>query len=153
MKELYKRVVWLNLFFALFVALPIIYIGLTEYGFLDLRFDIADTGVQYNYEIVGVLATLLVVPSSLKLFNWMFNKKVDGELQLQKAMSRYFWLSVVRLFAIFVVAMYNIVLYYSVVNSNIGMLCFFICIVAYMFCIPGRQKMESDLHIDKMTEE
>lgn len=139
----------LKLLFALLVALPVLYIGLSEYGIINMVFNIDDAAKQYNFEIVSILATLMVVPFSLKMFNRFFKTKVEEEVSVIKALDRYFLLSAVRLFALFAVAMYNVVLYYSVENSNIGILCFFICIIAYMFCIPGKSRIEQDLHIEK----
>lgn len=150
MEDLKSVSLKLKTLFSLLVILPVLYIGLSEYGVIHIVFSISSPAVQYNYEIGCILATLAVVPASLKMFRKLFDKKVEGEVSLVKALKRYFWLSVIRLLALFVVAMYNVVLYYSVENSNIGILCFFICIVAYMFCIPSKSRIEQDLHLEKL---
>lgn len=150
MKDILRIVRNLKIIFAVLVALPVIYIGLTEYGAISLRLSIPDELVKYNYEMAGILLTLIVVPSSLKLFSTFFKKKVESEVSLVKALNRYYILSIVRLLALCVVSMFNILLYYSVENSNIGILCFFICIIAYMFCIPGKERVKNDLHLENI---
>lgn len=150
MKDIQRIVRNLKIIFAVLVALPVIYIGMTEYGVIKFRLPIHDEVVKYNYEMAGILMTLVIVPSSLKLFSTFFKKKVESEVSFVKALSRYYMLSIARLSALFIVSMFNIVLYYSVENSNIGILCFFICIIAYMFCIPGKERVKSDLHLENI---
>lgn len=150
MKDILRIVRNLKIIFAVLVALPLIYIGLTEYGAISISLSIPDELVKYNYEMASILLTLIVVPSSLKLFSTFFKKRVEEEVSFVKALKRYYILSIARLSALFIVAMFNIVLYYSVENSNIGILCFFICIIAYMFCIPGKERVKSDLHLENI---
>lgn len=149
MEKLKSASVRLKVVFALFVIIPVLYIGLSEYGLIHFVFAISSPTVQYNYEIGGILSTLIIVPASLKLFRKFFVSRVENEISIVNAIDRYVRLSIIRMIALFIVAMYNIVLYYSVSNSNIGILCFFICIIAYMFCIPGKDRIEHDLHIEK----
>lgn len=149
MEKLKSVSVRLMVLFTLFFILPLLYILLSERGIINFVFNVDNPMALYNYEIGGILATLVVVPASLKLFKKLFTSKVESEISFVKALDRYFLLSVVRLVALFAVSMYNAVLYYSNPDSNIGILCLCICLISFTLCFPSRNRIEYDLHIEK----
>ncbi len=149
MEKLKSVSVRLMVLFAFSFFLPILYIILSELGIINFVFNIESPVALYNYEIGGILATLIVVPASLKLFYKLFTSKVESEISFVKALDRYFVLSVVRLVALFAVSMYNAVLYFTAPESNMGILCLCICMISFAFCFPSRNRIEHDLHVEK----
>lgn len=146
MRELRKTVRTLQILFVLFLMLPLLYAVLSLAGVVHLVFPVGDAGSRYAYDVCGVLATLLFVPMSLKLFSKMSQSMVRGAQRLLRALGRYFWLSVARLAMLFVAASYNIVLYFSVdCESAAGLLCFCICLLSFAFCVPTAARVKADM--------
>lgn len=151
MKELVRLVRTLKLYFTLSVLLLLLYGILSLSGIINLVIPLEGPDTRYVCEVAGVLMTLLIVPFSLKFFNKFFNSKVMTEQSMVKAMRRYCWLSMVRLTSLFIVAAYNLVLYFSVSrDSSIGILCFFISLISFAFCVPTEGRIKNDLNLEDL---
>ena len=149
MRELHKTIRTLQVIFTLFIVLPLLYAALSLAGVIHFVFPAGDVASRYVYDVCGVLATLLFVPLSLKLFSKLLQPMVRGENQLLRALRRYLWLSVARLAMLFVAASYNIALYFSVdCESAAGLLCFCICLLSFAFCVPTMTRVRADIGLE-----
>ena len=101
----------------------------------------------YIFETVTILLTAIFIPSSLKLFNIVLQKRINN-LSINLALREYMIWSSVRLFMLLVVTLCGIFCYFFTL-SNTGGLCALMGITASFFCIPSETKLRRDLHIEK----
>lgn len=144
-KQLKKLLRTLQVEFWIFITVAVVLCLCYELGWLPEGIYAGDSRLQYIWETAGVLATLAVVPSSLKLFSVLEKKKI-ASAPLPRAMRLYRIGSEVRLMLLAVVAYLNIFVYYSTLD-NIGGLCALICITASVFCLPGEKKLKEELNL------
>lgn len=102
----------------------------------------------YIFETVTILLTAIFIPSSLKLFNIVLQKRINN-LSINLALREYMIWSSVRLFMLLVVTLCGIFCYFFTL-SNTGGLCALMGITASFFCIPSETKLRRDLHIEKV---
>ncbi len=101
----------------------------------------------YIFETITILITAIFIPSSLKLFNWVLQKRICN-LSITLALKEYMVWSSLRLFMLLAVTLCGIFCYFFTL-SNTGGLCALMGITASFFCIPSEQKLRRDLHIEK----
>ena len=101
----------------------------------------------YIFETVTILLTAIFIPSSLKLFNVVLQKRIDN-LSITLALKEYILWSSIRLFMLLIVTLCGIFCYFFTL-SNAGGLCALMGITASFFCIPSEAKLRRDLHIEK----
>ncbi len=148
MKELARITRILKFSFALFVALPVLYAMLSTSGTVNLVLPLETPAAAYICQVAGVFMALLAVPFALTLFNKLLKAKVMAEQSLTKAMQHYLLLSVLRLALLSLAAAFNLLLYFSQgQRSSIGLLCFFICALAFAFCVPTAKRVKNDLDL------
>ena len=102
----------------------------------------------YIFETVTILLTAIFIPSSLKLFNIVLQKRINN-LSINLALREYMIWSSVRLFMLLAVTLCGIFCYFFTL-SNTGGLCALMGITASFFCIPSETKLRRDLHIEKV---
>ena len=106
--------------------------------------------LEYVLETVVILLTVVCVPLSLKLFAWVMEKQIDPS-GFRRALRLYAWWSTVRALLLFLPALCGFV-GYGLLLSNACLLCGLIALVAMLFCVPGTQRLQRELHIDAEEE-
>lgn len=116
-----------------------------EVGWLPEGIYADNAKMQYILGTAGILATLLFVPLSLKVFSIILVKKIKNT-SLVQAVKFYKFYSSLRLFILAVIIIMNLLIYYSTLQ-NLGGLCALIGITASLFCIPSLEKIKEDLDL------
>ena len=122
-----------------------------EIGWIEEGIYAGDVRLQYIWETIAILTTVILVPLSLKLFNIIMTKKVVKS-SLQVAMRLYKRWNEIRLLMLAIVTFLNIYVYYTTLD-NIGGLCALIGVTASIFCLPSEKKLKEELNITNTIEE
>ena len=121
-----------------------------ESGLLPEGLWAGDARLQYIGGTIGVMATLTVVPTALKLYAYTLRKHA-GEAPTADTLRRYRCWNTLRLGMLAAVTWTDITVYYLTLD-NIGGLCALITLTASLFCLPGREKITEELNIKETTE-
>lgn len=100
----------------------------------------------YYLQSVGILLALILIPVSLKLFHVRLQK--IKLLPLQQAVNGYFFLSLARIAALMVPAVFNLLLYYFSLNTAPAFVAL-ITMMATIFCLPGERRMHDELDLNE----
>ncbi|MCC8186284.1 MAG: hypothetical protein LIP08_01905 [Bacteroides sp.] len=139
----------LNIYYALLWIVPLIGMIVFETDILPAGAWADNGSAIYVAETVGILLAVGCIPLSLRLFNLVLIKKIDL-IPLTDAMRLYKRWAGIRLLLLGVAVCVNLLIYYLTLNST-GGLAALIALTASLFCLPGKQKVRSDLHVT--TEE
>ncbi len=105
-----------------------------------------DGRLCYVLQTATVLLTLCLIPVSLKMFGMALEKRVRP-LPLPEALRSYLRWSEIRLAMLAVVVMIGLTVYHSTLSS-IGGLCALVGLLATLFCLPGEERLRSELNLD-----
>lgn len=105
-----------------------------------------DGRLCYVLQTATVLLTLCLIPVSLKMFGMALEKRVRP-LPLPEALRSYLRWSEIRLAMLAVVVMIGLTVYHSTLSS-IGGLCALVGLLATFFCLPGEERLRSELNLD-----
>lgn len=97
-------------------------------------------------QTVVILFTAAGIPGALKLFSWLLVHRTDRQ-NLTAALATYRFASVLRISLLALVTYGSLLVYYLTFDST-GLLCALIGLTASLFCVPGEQKLRSELRID-----
>lgn len=100
----------------------------------------------YYLQSAGVLSALFLIPASLKLFHVKLQK--IKLLPPEKAVREYFLLSLARMGALMLPAVFNLLLYYFSLNTAPAYVAL-ITMMATVFCIPGERRMQHELDLEE----
>lgn len=150
-EQIKKLVRILQIQYWLFISLAIAYCAVYEIGWIEEGIYAGDVRLQYIWETIVILTTVILVPLSLKLFNIIMTKKVVKS-SLQVAMRLYKRWNEIRLLMLAIVTFLNIYVYYTTLD-NIGGLCALIGVTASIFCLPSEKKLKEELNITNTIEE
>ena len=150
-EQIKKLVRILQIQYWLFISLAIAYCAVHEIGWIEEGIYAGDVRLQYIWETIAILTTVILVPLSLKLFNIIMTKKVVKS-SLQVAMRLYKRWNEIRLLMLAIVTFLNIYVYYTTLD-NIGGLCALIGVTASIFCLPSEKKLKEELNITNTIEE
>lgn len=150
-EQIKKLVRILQIQYWLFISLAIAYCAVYEIGWIEEGIYAGDVRLQYIWETIAILTTVILVPLSLKLFNIIMTKKVVKS-SLQVAMCLYKRWNEIRLLMLAIVTFLNIYVYYTTLD-NIGGLCALIGVTASIFCLPSEKKLKEELNITNTIEE
>ena len=150
-EQIKKLVRILQIQYWLFISLAIAYCAVYEIGWIEEGIYAGDVRLQYIWETIAILTTVILVPLSLKLFNIIMTKKVVKS-SLQVAMRLYKRWNEIRLLMLAIVTFLNIYVYYTTLDS-IGGLCALIGVTAPIFCLPSEKKLKEELNITNTIEE
>ncbi|MDR3119384.1 MAG: hypothetical protein LBU44_08240 [Mediterranea sp.] len=131
--------------YALFWLLPVLLAAAFEVGLLSEGLCTGNPQMMYAWETAGILIALVCVPLSLKLFGLALKKKI-GRSRTAETLSRYVFLSGVRLGILEAAVLPNILVYYLTL-SNIGIFCSLISLTASVFCLPSEKRMCEELNL------
>ena len=152
MKEQIKRILkWQIVAFILVWALPLVYALLHELGILSQGALAGDAKMEYIFQTIGILMTIVLIPFALRIFNLNLVKRIQ-ELPLQQALKSYRIWSDVRLALLVVPALINLQFYYLTLN-NTGLFCAAMSLIASLFCVPSENRIKNELDLPENLEE
>ncbi|MBO6079215.1 MAG: hypothetical protein J6P66_10775 [Bacteroidaceae bacterium] len=105
--------------------------------------SVTDTKTIYILEVVGVLASLALIPLALRGFKKMVDRLDEKEYPEEKIGKIYMTCSLLRLLAFFLVIEFGVVLYY-ILNDSIGLYIAAIGAICSMFAIPTKAGIEHE---------
>lgn len=152
MKEQIKRILkWQIVAFILVWALPLVYALLHETGVLSQGALASDARMEYIFQTIGILMTIVLIPFALRIFNLNLVKRIQ-ELPLQQALKSYRIWADVRLALLVVPALINLQFYYLTLN-NTGLFCAAMSLIASLFCVPSESRIKNELDLPENLEE
>ena len=128
-------------------VLPLLLVALYETGVMTEGAYAGDVRMDYVLQTVGILLAVGLIPLSLRLFSLSLVKNVK-QRSLPEALKSYRRWSEVRLALLFATALFNFSAYYCTLNTT-GLLCGGMVLVASLFCVPGRERLLSELNLEK----
>ena len=115
---------------------------LFEYGPLN-GLSISDAKTIYILEVIGVLASLALIPLALRGFKKMVDRLDEKEYPEEKIEKIYMACSWLRLLAFFVVIEFGVMLYY-LINDSIGLYIAAIGAICSLFSFPTKAGVEHE---------
>lgn len=106
--------------------------------------DITNSQNNYILSYVGMMLMIFAIPFCLKIHKFDFIKKKIENEDKNVANHYYFVMSVIRLLTLFVVMIVNMIAYFIYDIDSNGF-CILITVLAYLFCIPSRNKMYDEM--------
>ena len=134
-------VILMAVWISIFVIAGIIAL-LFEFGPLN-GLTVTDAKTIYIHEVVGVLASLALIPLALRGFKKMVDRLDEKEYPEEKIGNIYMTCSLLRLAAFFLVIEFGVILYY-ILNDSIGLYIAAIGAICSMFAIPTKAGIEHE---------
>lgn len=134
-------VILMAVWISIFVIAGIIAL-LFEFGPLN-GLTVTDAKTIYILEVVGVLASLALIPLALRGFKKMVDRLDEKEYPEEKIGNIYMTCSLLRLAAFFLVIEFGVILYY-ILNDSIGLYIAAIGAICSMFAIPTKAGIEHE---------
>ena len=146
-KKLEKR---LKLEYALFWALMVAVVVLYETGVWTEGALAGDGKMEYMMQMAGIILVIAFIPLSLKMFSFAMNHGVK-EAPLNEALKKYARWSEIRLMMLLAVVIFNLTVYYSIMDTA-GLLCAGMGMIAALFCVPNAKNIVAELDLDMKEE-
>lgn len=112
--------------------------------------DVIENGVlpvSYGLQLLVVLLTIFLIPTSLKLLNWTpIRKRIDRELYTYR-----FW-AIARLFALYIPVLLGTSLYFLMLDSS-ALYCAVVSLIAIVFVWPTEERMLDELTPKEIDDE
>lgn len=115
---------------------------LFEFGPLK-GLTVSEAKTIYILQVIGVLASLALIPLALRGFKKMVDRLADKEYPDDKIERIYMLCSMLRIEAFFLVVEFGVVLYY-VLNDTIGLYIAAIAAICSMFAFPTKAGIENE---------
>lgn len=112
---------------------------------------VGNSTAEYVAQLTGVLLTICFIPMSLRMFGLFISRYVKT-LALDRALKSYRRWSEIRIIMLFATVLFNISLYYWTMDIT-GLLCGGMGVIAALFCIPGKERMMSELDMGNNQEQ
>ncbi|BEG98812.1 hypothetical protein [Bacteroides sedimenti] len=141
----------LRIQYGLYLVIAVLIMVLYQTGVILEGAYAYDDTMRYALETTGIIATMALVPVSLKLFSIKLVKRIQSA-PLEEALKRYMRWSTVRLMLLALATYLNIMIFYMVL-SNVGGLCALIGVTASLFCLPGEKRMREELNLITNNED
>lgn len=107
----------------------------------------------YLFQLVCMLLTLGLIYMALRLLKFSMPGKADiPAAEMPKLLVSYRRLSEVRLALLLVPALADLTAYYATFNNNV-LLCAGMVALASLFCIPGKGRLLTELHLHEEQEQ
>ena len=149
-KEIAQLLKCLKIEYALLWVLCLVLIVLYEYDILPQGIFTDDVRTGYMLQVCGTLLAVGLIPLSLRLFSLSLTKYVRT-LPLVEAVKSYRRWNEVRVCLLLVAALVNLSVYYWTMDTT-GVLCAGMVLVASLFCVPGRERVVSELDLQRNEE-
>jgi hypothetical protein len=127
--------------FAIYVIAGVIVL-LFEMGPLK-GLSLTDAKTIYILEVIGVLASLALIPLALRGFKKMVDRLDEKEYPEEKIEKIYMACSWLRLLAFFMVVEFGVILYY-LLNDSIGLYIAAIGAICSLFSFPTKAGVEHE---------
>ena len=127
--------------FAIYVIAGVIVL-LFEMGPLK-GLSLTDAKTIYILEVIGVLASLALIPLALRGFKKMVDRLDEKEYPEEKIEKIYMACSWLRLLAFFMVVEFGVILYY-LLNDSIGLYIAAIGAICSLFSFPTKAGIEHE---------
>ena len=105
--------------------------------------SVTDAKTIYILEVIGVLASLALIPLALRGFKKMVDRLDEKEYPDEKIVKIYMTCSILRLLAFFLVVEFGVILYY-LLSDTIGLYIAAIGAICSMFAIPTKAGIEHE---------
>lgn len=109
---------------------------------------VGDGRVCYAMQVTGILMAMGFIPFSLRLFRRALVRSLRHCATDDEKLVSYRRWSEVRLALLLVALVFNLCVYYQTLD-NTGLLCAGMVLVASLFCVPGRNRLLSELGFDQ----
>ena len=130
------------------LALAVVLLVLGEAGVVSAEAADGDPALKYYMDLGGVAAILILVPLSLKLLTFVRIKACFADRSEADVCRAYGLWSAVRLGLLGLTMAVGLANYF-VTQSNTGMLCVFVALVAQGFCYPSAEKLMYETGLQK----
>ncbi|MGL4519699.1 MAG: hypothetical protein ACRCUJ_08500 [Phocaeicola sp.] len=122
-------------------------VALYEGGILIAGGYIGDAQSTYLIQSAGILLAVGLIPIALRMFSFSLVKRIKY-LDLTGALVSYRRWSEIRVGLLLAPLLVNISSYYLTLD-NMGLLCASMTLIASLFCLPSRKRLENELDLIK----
>lgn len=145
-KQLLKR---LKIEFVVVWLLVLLLVVCYEVGILPEGLYVGNAKMDYILMTIGILLTIIMIPLSLRLFNFNLVKRISN-LSTPEALKSYRRWSEIRLSLLLVAALLNMSFYYMTLNTT-ALFCSLMALLATLFCIPSKERLLKELDMEDIT--
>lgn len=144
-KELKRLIRILKAEYALMWVLTVLLAALYEYDILPQGLFAGDAQMEYIMQVTSILLTICLIPLSLRLFNLSLTRHIAA-LPLKNALKSYRRWSEIRIALLTVASLASLSAYYWTMDTT-GLLCTGMTVIASLFCVPGKERLLSELNL------
>lgn len=144
-KELKRLIRILKAEYALMWVLTVLLAALYECDILPQGLFAGDAQMEYIIQVTSILLTICLIPLSLRLFNLSLTRHIAA-LPLKNALKSYRRWSEIRIALLTVASLASLSAYYWTMDTT-GLLCTGMTVIASLFCVPGKERLLSELNL------
>lgn len=144
-KELKRLIRILKAEYALMWVLTVLLAALYECDILPQGLLAGDAQMEYIMQVTSILLTICLIPLSLRLFNLSLTRHIAA-LPLKNALKSYRRWSEIRIALLTVASLASLSAYYWTMDTT-GLLCTGMTVIASLFCVPGKERLLSELNL------
>ncbi|CCZ71271.1 hypothetical protein QVO10_02595 [Bacteroides gallinaceum] len=144
-KELKRLIRILKAEYALMWVLTVLLAALYECDILPQGLFAGDAQMEYIMQVTSILLTICLIPLSLRLFNLSLTRHIAA-LPLKNALKSYRRWSEIRIALLTVASLASLSAYYWTMDTT-GLLCTGMTVIASLFCVPGKERLLSELNL------
>lgn len=144
-KELKRLIRILKAEYALMWVLTALLAALYECDILPQGLFAGDAQMEYIMQVTSILLTICLIPLSLRLFNLSLTRHIAA-LPLKNALKSYRRWSEIRIALLTVASLASLSAYYWTMDTT-GLLCTGMTVIASLFCVPGKERLLSELNL------
>lgn len=144
-KELKRLIRILKAEYALMWVLTVLLTALYECDILPQGLFAGDAQMEYIMQVTSILLTICLIPLSLRLFNLSLTRHIAA-LPLKNALKSYRRWSEIRIALLTVASLASLSAYYWTMDTT-GLLCTGMTVIASLFCVPGKERLLSELNL------
>jgi hypothetical protein len=131
--------------FLLFLLMPILLAITYETDILPIGLYAGDAHMQYIFETIGILVTIICVPLTLKLSH-IVRKRKKEKVVLPVALKHYLYLYGGRLSLLEIAVLLNVNISYITLDNFSGF-CVLMALVASLYYLPGKKLLCKELKL------
>lgn len=137
----------LQLEYACLWAISLLLIALYEGGILMAGGYVGDAQSTYLLQCAGILLAVGLIPIALRMFSFSLVRRIRL-LNLEEALTSYRRWSEIRMGLLLAPLLVNLSSYYLTLDT-MGLLCASMTLIASLFCLPSRTRLENELDLIK----
>lgn len=128
-------------------ALSLLLVALYESNYFVAGGYVGDAQAAYLLQCGGILLAVGLIPLALRIFSFSLVKRIRF-LNLEEALKSYRRWSEIRMGLLLAPLLINLSSYYLTLD-NMGLLCASMTLIASLFCLPSRSRLENELDLIK----